>query len=246
MWVKEVPRDDVWDTIIRQIKDQKILAKVALNLDYLTSKGHTILESINEPQALAYVYENTDDGLMKNEAFRKLERIKPEIIKDVKNGRYTLAEYFKVEKDSLLRKLRFQNDSFQYSEVINGWEVIYTSDLYQEIVKLNIKEYQIDCLLDGVKLKTRNRTLFENGVNIEAKIVCPKCHEMFDFKDFVGAGMGSYNLKCSNCEFYFDLFFSGENNYYYVFAYTYVGKPYDIREVPKPSIFITAIENIIV
>ena len=35
-----------------------------------------------------------------------------------------------------------------------------------------------------------------------------------------------------------------ENEIYYLSAYTYVGKPYDINKVPKPSIFIYLIENL--
>lgn len=222
-----------------------------MKLEYSLARGFSILDKINEPQVLAYVFAYASAAWMRREAFSKLERLEPDIIEGVKKGRYTLSEYFKVDKENATAKeptsevrLRFQNESFEYSEVINGWELNYTSDLYQEIAKLNIKEYQNDCLLDGVRLKPLNRSLLGIGLNIKAKVVCPKCHKIFDIEEYVGGGMGGSILKCTNCRFNFDFHYTGENGYYYLIAYTYVGKPYDIKKVPKPSIFVSRIENI--
>jgi hypothetical protein len=146
-------------------------------------------------------------------------------------------------KEIVEEKPRFLDDEYYFTDQNNGWKVVYDSNLDKELEDLNIMSRHPERLLDGAVIILEDKRLEHRSAVAIGNQRCPACKKTFSYETKRLGAFGGEDIRCSLCGFRFEIGFYAEHDpeRYYLYVYTYVGKPYDIHKVPKPTFYIKQI-----
>lgn len=230
---------------VERITDQLVLFEFAANARNFDVRRAAI-EMLTDQQALAHIAERLDYALVGGAAVERItdESLLAQVAKNAKSPEGRGLADAKLRTVQRRNRRRFNKDTYMYTEYLAGWEIDHSSDLVRELGKLNAGPTVNDgLLLDGVRIKPMKPEYAGQRILVRGFIVCPKCSGTFNHVQELGTWLGSGPIQCSNCRFWFDIHEDGSHPpHYYLYCHTYVGKPYDIREVPKPTVNIDSID----